>query len=44
MLNKGDEQTQQVGQGATAIQAAGNVVVNNGLSYSEVRSVVLDVF
>ncbi len=44
MLNKGDEQTQQVGQGATAIQAAGNVVVNNGLSYSEVRAVVLDVF
>lgn len=44
MLNKGDEQTQQVGHGATAIQAAGNVVVNNGLSYSEVRSVVLDVF
>jgi hypothetical protein len=44
VLNKGDEQTQQVGQGATAIQAAGNVVVNNGLSYSEVRSVVLDVF
>jgi hypothetical protein len=44
MLNKGDEQIQQVGQGATAIQAAGNVVVNNGLSYSEVRSVVLDIF
>lgn len=44
MLNKGDEQNQQVGQGATAIQAAGNVVVNHGLSYSEVRSVVLDVF
>lgn len=44
MLNKGDEQTQQVGHGSTAIQATGNVVVNNGLSYSEVRDVVLDVF
>jgi hypothetical protein len=44
MLNKGDEQTQQVGEGATAIQAAGNVVVNNGLSYTEVRAVVMDVF
>jgi hypothetical protein len=44
MLNRGDEQTQQVGEGATAIQAAGNVVVNNGLSYTEVRAVVLDMF
>ncbi len=44
MLNNGDEQTQLVGQGSTAIQATGNVVVNNGLSYSEVREVVLDVF
>lgn len=44
MLNRGDEQKQQVGEGATAIQAAGNVTVNNGMSYSEVRAVVLDVF
>ncbi|MFM7008932.1 MAG: LPO_1073/Vpar_1526 family protein [Betaproteobacteria bacterium] len=44
MLNKGNEQIQQVGQGATAIQADGHVIINNGLSYSEVRSVVLDIF
>jgi len=44
MLNRGDEQVQQVGEGATAIQAAGSVVINNGLTYTEVRAVVLDVF
>jgi hypothetical protein len=44
VLNKGDEQKQQVGDGATALQAAGNITVNNGMSYSDVRAVVLDVF
>lgn len=43
MLNK--DQSQQVGDGATAIQASGDVtVVNTGLSYSEVKAVALDVF
>lgn len=43
MLNK--DQTQKVGDGATAIQASGNVTVNNiGLTYSQVRDVALDVF
>lgn len=43
MLSK--DQTQDVGDGATAIQAGGNVTVNNmGLTYSQVRDVALDVF
>jgi len=43
MLNK--DQSQEVGEGATAIQAGGNVSVTKvGLSYSEVREVALDVF
>ena len=43
MLSK--DQTQDVKEGATAIQAAGNVTFNNmGLSYSQVRDVALDVF
>ncbi|MER2512158.1 MAG: LPO_1073/Vpar_1526 family protein, partial [Nitrosomonas ureae] len=43
MLNK--DQSQEVGEGATAIQAGGNVSVTKvGLSYSEVRDVALDVF
>lgn len=43
MLNK--EQTQDVGSGATAIQAGGDVTVNNvGLTYSQAREVALDVF
>lgn len=44
MLNKGHEQAQHVGDGSTAIQAAGNVTVKNGMSYSDVRDVALDVF
>jgi len=43
MLNK--DQAQLVGDGATAVQAAGNVSITHvGLSYSEVREVALDVF
>ena len=43
MLRK--DQTQDVGDGATAIQAGGNVTVNHvGLTYSQVRDVALDVF
>jgi len=43
MLNK--DQAQLVGDGATAVQAAGNVSITHvGLSYSEVRDVALDVF
>lgn len=43
MLSK--SQTQEVESGATAIQAGGDVIVKNiGLTYSEVREVVLDVF
>lgn len=43
MLNK--DQSQTASDGATAIQAGGNVTVNNaGLSYSEVRGLALDVF
>lgn len=43
MLNK--DQQQQVGEGATAIQAAGNVFITQvGPSYSEMRDVALDVF
>ncbi|PZO18424.1 MAG: hypothetical protein DCE87_02090 [Betaproteobacteria bacterium] len=43
MLNK--DQAQIVGDGATAVQAAGNVSITQvGLSYSEVRDVALDVF
>lgn len=43
MLNK--DQAQLVGDGATAVQAAGNVTITQvGLSYSEVRDVALDVF
>lgn len=43
MLNK--NQTQDVCEGGTAVQAGGNVVITqNGLSYSEVRDVALDVF
>lgn len=44
MLNKGDEQTQEVGDGSTAIQVSGNLVINGGLSYSEVRDIAMDVF
>lgn len=43
MLSK--DQTQDVGDSATAIQAGGNVTVNNvGLTYSQVKDVALDVF
>lgn len=43
MLNR--DQQQQVGEGATAVQAGGNVLITQvGLSYSEVRDVALDVF
>jgi hypothetical protein len=43
MLNK--DQAQIVGDGATAVQAAGNVSITQvGLSYSDVRDVALDVF
>lgn len=43
MLNK--DQQQQVGDGATAVQAGGDVQITHvGLSYSEVRDVALDVF
>lgn len=43
MLNK--DQSQEVGDGATAIQAGGNVTVTKvGLTYAEVREVALDVF
>jgi hypothetical protein len=43
MLNK--EQAQAVGDGSTALQAGGNVVITQvGLSYTEVRDVALDVF
>ena len=43
MLNK--EQSQEIGEGATAIQAGGNVTVTKvGLSYAEVREVALDIF
>jgi hypothetical protein len=41
MSSKGQEQ--KVGEGGTAIQAAGNVTIT-GLSYSEVRAAALDVF
>lgn len=43
MLNK--DQNQEVGDGATAIQAGGNITVTKiGLTYAEVREVALDVF
>ena len=43
MLNK--DQEQNVAQGSTAIQAAGNVTITKtGLTYAEVREVALDVF
>lgn len=46
MLSK--DQTQDVGENATAVQAGNNATVqvihNHGLSYSEVRQVALDVF
>lgn len=43
MLNR--DQTQDVGDGATAIQAGGNVTVNNvGLTYADVKGIVEDVF
>ena len=43
MLNK--DQSQEVSEGATAVQAGGNVVITQvGLSYSDVRDVALDVF
>ena len=43
MLNR--DQQQQVGEGATAVQAGGSVIITQvGLSYSEVRDVALDVF
>lgn len=43
MLNK--NQQQQVGEGATAVQAGGSVIITTvGLSYAEVRDVALDVF
>lgn len=43
MLNK--DQSQDVGDRATAIQAGGSVTINNvGVSYSEARSIAQDVF
>jgi len=43
VLNK--EQSQVVGAGALAVQSAGDVsIVQNGLSYQEVRAVALDVY
>lgn len=43
MLNK--DQKQQAGEGATAVQAGGDIVITQvGLSYTEVRDVALDVF
>src|SRR6185436_5811113 len=43
MLNR--DQEQQVTQGSTAIQVAGNLTVTKtGLTYAEVRDVALDVF
>jgi hypothetical protein len=43
MLNK--DQSQDVGDGATVIQAGGSVTVNNvGLTYADVRSIAQDVF
>jgi hypothetical protein len=43
MLNK--DQEQNVAQGSTAIQVAGNVnITKTGLTYAEVRDVALDVF
>ena len=43
MLNK--KQNQEVGDGATAVQAGGNLTITHiGLSYPEVRQVALDVF
>jgi hypothetical protein len=43
MLNK--DQSQDVGDRATAIQAGGSVTVNNmGVSYSEAKSIAQDVF
>lgn len=43
MLNK--DQSQHIAEGATAIQAGGNVQVTQvGLSYSDARDVALDVF
>ena len=42
MLNK--DQNQEVGNNATAIQAAGNItIVNNGITVAEARSIALDV-
>ncbi|MDZ7862434.1 LPO_1073/Vpar_1526 family protein [Acidovorax sp.] len=39
------DQKQEVSEGSSAIQAGGNVTVtHNGLTYSEVRAVALDVF
>ncbi|NWE37676.1 hypothetical protein HX800_37150, partial [Pseudomonas gingeri] len=41
----GDNQEQNVGTGAVAVQAGNDVhITQNGLSYSEVRDVALDVF
>lgn len=43
MLNK--DQSQEVGEGSTAIQAGGNVTITKvGLTYADVRDVALDVF
>ncbi len=43
MLNK--DQKQNVAEGSTAIQVAGNITITkNGLTYAEVRDVALDVF
>jgi len=43
MLSK--DQSQEVADGSTAIQAAGNVtIITSGLTYSDVRGVALDVF
>ena len=43
MLSK--DQEQSVTEGSTAIQAGGNItILNNGLTYDEVKTVALDVF
>lgn len=39
-----NKQEQTATDGATAIQAAGDVIVKNGMTYSEVRQAALDVF
>lgn len=44
MFNKGDDQRQELGSGSTALQAKGDITINNGVSYSDVREIVLDMF